>query len=315
MKDDERQSSRKQLAKLQAINQRRAREKARRIPADTLAGVVEQYIEWWAFVLWARAIVEAQGEIPTPVAAALDLRCPGFRTQVARDTAPEFWLRLGQWIDENVFRQANEAGWLIGVAYYASRELRWDQLWLYWEHCDERWQGARPDVYPTFEAWHEEAQRWRFPPPDRHHRTCEGADRVAPEQLKGAVSEFLDWEAFAYWVRAAMRAHRGMAGMVAELLGRRCPGFLEHLSAEGVRLDDPTTVWRRLLAWVADRMFRTAKAEGWLEAVTFYARRSLAADRIVAYWAACDRRWSRRRPDHCPDFEEWRRAAQLYTER
>ena len=106
---------------------------------------------------------------------------------------------------------------------------------------------------------------------------------------KRAVSDYLDWEALAYWVRAVMGAHRGMPRMVAELLRGECPGFLEHLKAEGARLEDPTTVWRRLIAWVDDHVFGSAKAEGWFEAITFFARSSLHADRTVAYWAACDR--------------------------
>jgi hypothetical protein len=158
-------------------------------------------------------------------------------------------------------------------------------------------------------------QAWRFPPPEGKRAIWDNAGRVTPEQLKKAVSDYLDWEALAYWVRAVVGAYRGMPRTVAELLGDRCPGFLEQLSAEGARLEDATTVWRRLIAWVDDRMFGFAKTEGWFEAITLFARNSLYAERTVAYWAACDRKWSRRRPTDCPDFDEWRRAAEVYTER
>ena len=313
MSEYERRSSRTRLSKLHEINQRTAREKARGVLAGTLATLIDQRIDCLAFVLWARAIVEAEHTVPPQVEAALQLRCRGFVPD-GDDTKTEFWLRMCRWIDDNVFRQPNEEGWLIAVEYYASRNLRWEQLWLYWEHCDELWQKARPHSYPTFEGWRRAAEQWRFPPPARQRVVCGCAHRANPAQLRKAVSDYIDWEAFAYWVRAVMRAYRGMPPRVAELLSCRCPGFLDQLKGEGLRLEDPTTVWRRLIAWVDDRVFGSAKAEGWFEAITFFARSSLQADRTVAYWAACDRKWSRRRPADVPDFDAWRRDAESYTE-
>jgi hypothetical protein len=314
MNDHERRSSRTRLSRLHEINRRRAREKARRIRADTLAGWIERCIEWQAFVLWARAIVEAEGTIPPQVASALKLRCPGFDPEAGTETEPEFWLRLSRWVDHNIFREPKQKGWLIAVEYYASRDLRWEQLWLCWEYCDEQWQKSRPASYPTFEEWCHKVQAWRFPPTQGKRVAWDNADRVSPEQLKQAVSDYLEWEALAYWVRAVVRAF-GMPRSVSELLHDRCPGFLEQLSSEGICLDDSTTVWRRLIAWVDDRIFGFAKAEGWFEAITLFARSSLPAERTVSYWAACDRLWSRRRPAAYPAFDEWRRAAEVYTER
>jgi len=133
-------SSRTRLSRLHEINRQKARREARRVPADTLAPWIDRYIEWFAFVLWARAIVEAEGKIPPSVARALQLHCPGFTSEDGAKTEPEFWLRLWRWINENDFPQPNKEGWLIAVEYYASRDLRWEQFWLYWEHCDDRWQ-------------------------------------------------------------------------------------------------------------------------------------------------------------------------------
>ena len=50
-------------------------------------------------------------------------------------------------------------------------------------------------------------------------------------------------------------------------------------------------------------------------AITFFARGGLSGERTVSYWAACDRAWSRRRPEEYPDFEDWRCAATSYVER
>jgi hypothetical protein len=316
MNDHERPSSRTRLSRLHEINRRRARDKARKIRADRLAAWIDRCIEWQAFVLWARAIVEAEGTIPRQVATALELRCPGFRPDAGVEAEPEFWLRLRRWIDHNIFREPKEEGWLIAVEHYASRDLRWEQLWLYWEYCDEQWQKSRPASYPTFEEWCHNAQDWRFPPPQGKGKRAglDNAHRVSPEQLKRAVSDYLDWEALAYWMRAVVGAY-GMPSSVAEFVSDRCPGFLEQLRADGDCLEDATTVWRRLIAWVDDRIFGFAKAEGWFEAITLFARSSLQAERTVSYWAACDRAWSRRRPANYPGFDEWRQAAEAYTER
>src|SRR4029434_5451358 len=103
MNDHERRSSPTRLSRLHEINRRRAKEKARRIRADTLAEWINRCIEWQAFVLWARGIVEAGGANTPQVAGALELRCPGFQPEVGAETEPEFWLRLCRWIDDNVF--------------------------------------------------------------------------------------------------------------------------------------------------------------------------------------------------------------------
>jgi hypothetical protein len=314
MNDHESRSSRTRLSRLHELNRRRAREKARRIRADKLVGWIDRCIEWQAFVLWARAIVEAEGTIPPDVAGALELRCPSFEPDAGVGAEREFWLRLRRWIDLNAFREPTEEGWLIAVEYYASRDLRWEQAWLYWEYCDEHWQKTRPAAYPSFDEWRHQVQAWRFPPPEGKRAAWDNADRVSPERLKKAVADYQDWEALAYWVRAVVAAY-GMPRGVAELLREKCPGFLEQLSAEGAPLEDATTVWRRLIAWIDDHIFGYAKTEGWFEAITLYARSSLQGERTVAYWAACDLAWSRRRPTDHPPFDQWRRAAETYTER
>lgn len=312
MKDPERTASRITLSRFHETNHRKARDQLRGIPADKLTPWIDRYIDWRAFVLWARAIVEAEGAIAADVNIALVERCPGFDPGEGLDREPEFWLRLCAWIDHNVFRQAEQEDWLMGLEYYACRDVRTEQLWLYWERCDEEWQKQRPAYYPTFDQWRSEAQEWRFP--KRKHAPWDHAGRVTPVRLKQAISDYEYWESFVYWVRSVLTGRRGMPQIVVDRLTERCSGFLEELRRDHVDTANGSEVWLRLLSWIENHQFASAKTEGWFDAIPFFARIGLRGERTVSYWAACDHAWLRHRPSEYPDFEDWRRAAGAHAE-
>jgi hypothetical protein len=312
MKDSERTAFPITLSRHHEISHRKARDQLRRIPLDQLAPWIERYIDWRGFVLWTRAIVESEGAIPASVNIALAERCPGFDPREGVDREPDFWLRLCGWVDHNAFRQAEQEGWLMGLEYYACRDVRSEQLWLYWEHCDAEWQKKRPVSYPTFDQWRSEAHEWRFP--ERKHAPWDHAGRVTAARLKEAIVDYEYWESFAYWVRSVLTGRRGMPQMVVDRLTEHCPGFLETLARDHIDPANGPDVWLRLLTWIEDHQFAAAKAEGWFDAITLFARSGLRADRTVSYWAACDQIWSRRRPAEYPDFEDWRRAARAHAE-
>jgi hypothetical protein len=106
-----------------------------------------------------------------------------------------------------------------------------------------------------------------------------------------------------------------MPDIVAARIVERYPGFLEMMERKRVQRGDSTAVWQSLIGWIDKHEFAVPKREGWFGAITFFARSGLLGERTVSYWAACDRAWSRRRPDEYPDFEDWRRAAASYAER
>jgi hypothetical protein len=137
------------------------------------------------------------------------------------------------------------------------------------------------------------------------------ASRVSPDRLKQAVAEYIEWEAFAFWVRSVVAAERRIPAAVASRLEEKCPGILDSIPASS---GDGSQLWLHLIRWIEDQIFGAAKGEGWLEAVRFFARGSLRAERTADYRAHCELRWSRQRPAAYPDFEEWRRAADSYTE-
>jgi hypothetical protein len=132
---------------------------------DRLAATIADYIEWRAFALWVRLIVETQGEVSPDMRALLEDRCPGFldNAEAYRRAHPherEFlWLRLISWLDRETFGFVHAEGWLHALGYYATRDPRMDKLTDYWLQCDDRWKHNRPPVLPTFEQWRQAASQ------------------------------------------------------------------------------------------------------------------------------------------------------------
>ena len=130
---------------------------------------------------------------------------------------------------------------------------------------------------------------------------------VAPERLAEAVSRYIDWEAFAYWVRPCLELGFPMPQEVACELRQRCPGFLE-VRQPGAR------DWQQLISWIADQHFEHAKSEGWFEAILLFAQRHPRANRTPEYDDHCEEVWRTQRPAPYPPFEQWRSNADSYIE-
>lgn len=111
---------------------------AARIPWPQLLKAREVYVKWQAFVLWVRAIEEAEGDFPEWLAEIVDKRCPGFLQFVAeqrlddRRSPPFFWYYFERWISERIFGRARREGWMNAVGYYAVRDLACLRDEAYW---------------------------------------------------------------------------------------------------------------------------------------------------------------------------------------
>jgi hypothetical protein len=127
---------------------------------------------------------------------------------------------------------------------------------------------------------------------------------VPPDELHRWILQYVEWEAFAYWVRTVVEVVRSLPNDVAGELNRRCPGFL---NAEGDSLTstDSTGFFRVLIAWVESHAFSEIKHTTWIESIRAYARQHVRAERIVEYWAVCGSRWQRNPPATFPSFEAW----------
>ena len=136
-------------------------------------------------------------------------------------------------------------------------------------------------------------------------RKCVSADRLAI-----AITEFIEWRTFAYWVRLVAEKKETGGACLEAILRDRCPGFLEQLAE---RRNSPTEehalLWLQLIEWIDSHIFDHAKAEGWQHALGYYATRDERLDRVRAYWLKCDEEWELQPPPIPPEYEAWRRAA------
>lgn len=133
---------------------------------------------------------------------------------------------------------------------------------------------------------------------------------VARHLLDEAITEFLEWRAFSYWLRLCVETDGSVSDSLAAMLRERCPGFLEY-AAEYARQHpgEQEFLWLRFLEWTDQKLFQTAIAEGWRHALGYYATRDPRMDQLRAYWKQCHRAWKLQPPATRPSFESWRASA------
>ena len=133
---------------------------------------------------------------------------------------------------------------------------------------------------------------------------------VDSARLAKAITEFIDWRTFAYWVRLVVEIGGGISVTMQALLDERCPGFIADLKAyRESHPDEREFLWLRLTEWIDHNIFATANAEGWRHALGFYAARDPRLDRVREYWLQCDDAWKRVPPAELPSLDDWRQAA------
>ena len=130
------------------------------------------------------------------------------------------------------------------------------------------------------------------------------------ERLAQAITEYIDWNAFAYWVRLNVEIEGHVSAEVRQLLDERCPGFLDQSPGyESPQLRQPAFLWRNLLSWLHDNRFGFVQAEGWLHALLYDSAADPRMKQVTNYWLECDQEWRQRRPAVLPSFAQWQQAA------
>ena len=308
-------------SRVQRQAQERAAELARRVPWQVLLETRNQYLAWQEFYFWARSTMESEGTIPEWLARKLNEMCPGFldaeERKAGRDTraAELAAVRLGEWIDNQIFAFAEKGGWLPAVTFYAVREPRYQKAATCWSESVQKWRTTKPQEYPSLEQWLREAARCdesaHLLPEIRKQREC--FKLVDPARLTDAVSRYIDWEAFAYWARPALEPE-SFVEPVAHELDARCPGFLELNARERTRDGELPKDWQRLMFWIRDHFFQEAKTEGWYDAIVISASIHPRAIRTMEYADHYDGLWNGNLPIPYPPFEVWRGDADRYVD-
>jgi hypothetical protein len=317
-----RSPTRNSVAQLQRLARERADEQARYIPWQRLYDVRTQYIDWQEFYLWVRSILEVEERVPNWLGGILDERCPGFleREKALTPTSTKekpFALHLEDWIDEHIFGFAKNEGWFNAITYYAVRDPRYQRAEVCWSGCVARWKKKKPFRYPTLEEWKSMAAHCddtiRLVPDERRARAS--SKLVAQDRLAEAVSQYIDWEAFAYWARPALECSSRLPAEVRNELGSRCPGFLGlNDGAHGQQCSASVQGWHQLMCWIADHFFQNAKAEGWFDAILIQVHSHPRAIRTMEYADHGDEVGGAHPPNPYPSFEDWRRDADAYVE-
>src|ERR1035441_4238516 len=86
------------------------------------------------------------------------------------------------------------------------------------------------------------------------------------------------------WVRVITETADHLPQIVRSTLHSRCPGFLEDQRREQI---DNLPIWKSLEAWVIARCFDRARAEGWIDALMYYAYKDLRTEQA---WTTAEAR-------------------------
>lgn len=282
-----------------------------RVPWGDFAKACGELIEWRAFALWARAIIDAEHGLPECLKPSIDHRCPGFldgRKNVAGHES--IWLDLSAWVDNHVFTAARDGGWLDALHYYSGRDPRSEQIWGQWTRSEAEWRNGRPAGYPPFEEWYREVLKDSVPR-DEDKRT---GPPLPDHRFADLVEHYIEWEAFAFWIRAIIESTGEVPTHLVPVLEQRCPGFLDQICGESVGCPEYSTwLWRELLVWIEDHFFTAVNAASELDAVRSGARTHLRGERIAEYWAHCSSLWHKDPPASYPGFGRWLQDADAFV--
>lgn len=268
------------------------RDQALKVPWRELASACEQMATWRSFGLWVRAIADAEMALPDWLAAVIEDRCPAFLQSRRTGSAVEsLWLDLSGWVDFHFFPEAMQGGWIQALHYYYGRQQASERIWQHWTRMDGEWRMRRPAIYPTFDQWQQEIAKASTP--------------------TSATSQYVEWEAFALWVRNLVEATREVPAIVQVTLEERCPGFLARVNAVRAKpCSDPQWLWDQLRRWIEEHAFAEALCDSSIDSVRADAHRQLRSERVVDYWTVAQDCLTK---EALPTFEQWLDQADAFV--
>ena len=89
----------------------RALQNALLVPWRELAASAAQYVQWHAFVLWVRTIMETASGVPDVIQSELRACCPDLVDRIDSADLQPIWKRLEEWIDATL--RPRTGRWLV----------------------------------------------------------------------------------------------------------------------------------------------------------------------------------------------------------
>lgn len=120
--------------------------------------------------------------------------------------------------------------------------------------------------------------------------------------LAESAAAFAEWHIFVLWVRGMAETADHLPDIVRSGLQSRCPGFLDDQRRER---RDNFPLWSSLEEWITAHYFAKAKAEGWLDALMYYAYKDLRTEQAWTSWERTKADWRHTPPLKWPTLEEW----------
>jgi hypothetical protein len=289
----------------------RALQDALLIPWRELAASADEYVEWHAFVLWVRTIVEATADVPDGIRSELRARCPGFLDghQSAKDQP--IWKLLQEWLAAERFADAKAGGWFDAITYYAYKDLHVEQAWSLWERARADWRRTPPTHWPTFDQWRlQVAATYTLTQGGTEKaRAVAAMENVDRSRLQSAVNDVMERRAVVLWADCLSKADQPIDPIVFAEIEKCCPSAIEVVSA--------AAAWRaptlsRLIRHIESEWIGTARREGWHAALRYHVSNHPRYQRLLHYRQRCHDEWLRVRPILFPSFHAWLASADAY---
>lgn len=234
-----------------------------RVSWRRLAAEIDRVLEFRAFSLWTRAIIEIEGSIPDEVLASIEERCPGFgmRKRGNRELR-SLWTDLLAWSEQFVLTESKAGGWIEAAHYYSGLDPRSEQTWLHMERSLGEWSEKRPTRYPEFTEWWKAAQAMSL--------------EIPPATLDNAIEAI----AFSYWVVLLLAGGVQESSLSCEIESR-CPSFFTNHPIP--RSNDADSL-ARFRSAIEDYLLAGHQGS---QRVKASAMNHLRTIRIAAYFDAC----------------------------
>jgi hypothetical protein len=300
--------------------ERRAIEQAKRVPWRRLAETADEYSDWQLFTLWVRARVDVAKHIPAAARSEMDRRVPGFskvlgpRIESAAKQGDRpgeaAWQALERWAEMNVFLSAKREGWMDAVHYFSAMSLISMKAWSHWERIDTEWRRAPPLHPPTLQEWDRVvATVSRLSNADSAgQRTLDSMQSMPGSDWSRLQTRFFGVNTFSVWMELGQDFAGPQSALISWELRKRYPLF---------RLPCPLAskeAVRALNKWVISHELPDASRAGILAALKFQLRHHPEWVAIRNYAQRCRGTWPDGLPRHWPIFDEWKHAADGYSE-